>query len=611
MKRKKIQSIVLLLAAVSTVLFSACKSDVNFSDIDKHAEIGLDLALPIASMSASINDFIGNDSVAKYIVVNEDGVLQFNYDYDMIRPYTTIVLTDYMSEASTGVKVYDQTGAVINGTGNPLPAITLPITLEMHDCNVPTSIPEHGRIDSMYISNAQFTTTLQLASWAVPKEYVSSVRLVMGDQFRREGGKTQTLAFEDFGKPMTIEVEDFYINLLKNKSLKPSTKAEGDANVLNTMDMSIELVLNVPSGTPLPVVPTSQVIVSTRCDIMEYNALWGYFIPGNKMREEGTEDIASDFKEWAKIKKCTLMLAKPRVDLVAETEFVAPLNVNVNEMSVTSKESNITEKATFSGSTTTVWHFITPQVYQNQWGTPLGTIYSDVYHMTEDPAKGDLARLFRLRPDSLNYSFNIDVDPDNMHLQHRMNTNPNIYLYTKLRIPLSFNKGMELSYTDTIDDINISLNLDSIIESTKVIDSIQTSDIKVRLRAESTIPLDVKAGFCFLDSLNQKVDFDDLIDNDTIIIKAPTELKMGVVDPNHPGVSELIFNVSKDEVDKLADVKKIVYDAYILTSNETFDQNPDAKYVSLLPSSGLKLHLGASANLEVLLDLDFNKEENK
>ena len=608
MKRKNL-SVVMLFAAISAMLITGCKSDVDFSNIDKHGEIEMALALPLASVSASFNDFIGNENVAQYIVVNDDGVLQFNYDYTLVRPYTTIVLTDYMSEASKSTAIYDQTGAVITGTGNPLPPINIPITLEMDGCNTTTSIPEHGRIDSMYIKTARFTTTLSLESWVLPKDYVSSVRLVMGDQFRRAGGKVQVLDFQDFNQPITIDVEDFYVNLMKNPALKPSTKEDGDANVMNSMDMSIELILNVPSGTPVAVAPTSKVKTSVRCDIMEYEALWGYFIPGNKMREEGTEDIASDFKEWAKIKKCTLMLAKPRIDLITSTEFVAPLNVNVNEMAVVSKESNQTEKATFSGSTNTVWNYITPSVYNQQFPLPIGTVYTDTYHMTEDPDKGDLARLFRLRPDSLSYSFNIEVDPANKHLQHRMNINPDITLITQLRAPLSFNEGMDLNYADTIKDVEIKFNLDSILDEVKQIDSIKTSDIKIRLRFENTIPLDVKAGFCFLDSLDQKVELSGLIDNDTVIIKAPTALIADKVNPEKPGLSEVIINVSKEEFDKLADIRKIVYDARLMTNHETFDLNPDASYVSLLPSSGLRVKVGVSASLDALFNLEFEDDK--
>ena len=592
-----------IIAMAVVIMAGGCKSDVDFSNIDKKAEVDMALALPIGSMSAKIDDFIGSDSIREHLVVNDEGVLQINFDYDISRPYTSIELTDYMADADQSTLIKSQTGSSITGTTT----IVLPVVLTLDDCNTTEKIAEFGRIDSMRISTAKFTTTLALESWSLSKNDVSNVRLVLKDGFNRSGGALYELDFEDFGKPMEIEIHDFYMSLIKDKTLIPTTKDAADQNVTNELSCEIQMIIG--SSAHVTVGDESKVNVKMHTDMLEYEALWGYFIPGNKMREKGTEDIASDLDNWSKLKKCTLMLAKPRMDIWATTEIVAPLVIKVNEISVTSTISSETEKASFAEGDHTTWHYITPDIYHTQFQTRPGINYSAPYYMTEDPTQGDLARLFRIRPDILNYDFNIEVDPDNRHLQHRVTTNQNIDLSVKMHIPLSFNKGMELNYCDTIDDVNIALNLDSILDEVDIIDSLKASDIKLRILAESTIPLDVKVGYSFLDEFDQKIDFKDLVENDTIIINAPTELIQGVVNPDKPGKTELIVNVSREEFDKLDRVRKIVYDAFLMTNNESFDNNPGTRYVSLLPTSGLKVNIGASANLEAVLNLDFNNNK--
>ncbi len=607
MKKNKMLYAVAILSATCALLLSACKSDVDFSNIDKHAEVDMALALPIGTMSATINDFIQDEKIQEHLIVNEDGVLQVNYDFDISRPYTTINLSDYASDGNSSTEVYSQTGATITGTGNPMSPIVLPIELTFDNCNSTTFFEKQGRIDSMLIKNAKFSVTLSQESWSLPKDYVSSVRLVLGNRFHRSGGKTIFLDFKDFGQPMEIEFQDFYADLTIDNTLIPATKAAADANVVNTLDATIQVILNVPNATTMPVNTDSKLNVSMHTELMEYEVLWGYFIPGNKMHEQGTEDIQKDLDNWAKLRKCTLMLAKPRIDIWATTDIVAPLVIKVNELSVTSTESGITEKAQFPEGDHTTWNYITPAIYEEQLKTRPGITYSAPYYMTEDPSQGDLARLFRLRPDLLNYDFNVEVNNDNRHLQHRLTPTPNIDLTAKMHIPLSFNKGMELNYCDTLNDVSIAINLDSIINEIDQIDTIMTSDIKLRLQAENTIPLDVKLGYAFLDEHDQKIDFSNLIDNDTLIIKAPTELLQGVVNPDKPGISNLVISISKKEFDKLKQVRKIVYDAYLLTNNESFDNNPGTRYVSLLPGSGLKVKLSASANVDAIFDLNTNK----
>lgn len=612
MKKTLFQNITVLGLLAFGLVNHACKSGVDLSNIDKTAEVEMGLALPIGTMSASINDFLGSESIAQYLVVNEDGVLQFNYQYPIERPYTTIDLSHFVAGAEPSVPLYPIIGAVIIGNGQQM-TIPIPATLTMNDLNTATSIPQRGRIDSMQISNASFSTTLSLEDCYIPKEFIDSVVLRLGDQFLYNGPKNIRLNFKDFDKPMEINLNDVCISMLKDNTLVPTTKAQADDNVVNTIESQIDIYMTVPDGEIIQLSTTSQIKAGLQTNVLSYNALYGYFVAGASMREQGSENIAADLNNWSKLKKCTLMLAKPRINLVATTKFVAPLSIIINEMSVTSADGT-TEKAHFDEGDHKTWRYITDDIYKRQIKKPLNTAYTDSLLMTEDEALGDLDRLFRVSPDSLHYDFTIDIDYDNRHLQHRLTPDANINLDTKLYIPLSFGKGMELNYTDTMKDMSIKLNLDSLTNDLQFIDSVKASDIKLRVRAESTIPIDIKVALAFLDSLDQPIDLSGLIDNDTIFIKAPTELMAGgVVNQDRPGVAETLITVSKEEFDKLAQVRSIVYDATLMTNNKAMD-NADGgagtKSVAIRPSSGLKLNIGASADIDALLNLDFGNKGN-
>jgi len=183
MKRNRKLCAIATIVATSLLFFSGCKSDVDFSNIDKHAEIDMALALPVGTMSATINDFIQDEKVQEHLIVNDEGVLQVNFDYDISRPYTTIERTNYAINGASSTAVYPQTGATITGNGTPLFPISLPVTVRLDKCNTAAYFAQTGRIDSILITDAKFSITLSTESWTLPKEYVSSVRLVLGDRF--------------------------------------------------------------------------------------------------------------------------------------------------------------------------------------------------------------------------------------------------------------------------------------------------------------------------------------------------------------------------------------------------------------------------------------------
>lgn len=605
MKKTFFHSIIGATMFATILLSNSCKTDVDFSNIDMTAEVGMSLALPVGTVSATISDFINNENITQYLDTTEDGVLRLHIDFDINRPYTAIDLGDYSTHADLFYNVSNTDFTFVSVEGAQFPAITIPLEMEMLGCNTEEDIAEFARIDSFYVKQAQFSTTLSVENWDIPSSYIKSVSLVLSDDFRQSTGTNIVpLEFTNWGETMFINIEDFYLSMLLDRSVKPSTKAIADANVKNVINAQIKIEVEVPQGQLLAVSRSSQVHAVLHSDIFEVNAIWGYFFPGNQMREEGSEDLSNELILSDNITKLNLMLADPSIELNVNTAILAPISVNVDELSVTDKSTGDTYFAQFENGHRTVWNYITLNDYNSYLSTIPGTVFYGNYTLTADPKHGDLTRLFQTIPDILNYNFNIDVNEENRHLQHRITTDSDVNLNVGINIPLTFNKGMELAYCDTIDDVNIEVNLNSMIEDVEVIDELKTSEVVLRLMAQSTIPLDVNLGFKFLDANNREIDFRDLIESQSITISAPTVFIDGKVDETQPGENDLVITVSSEHFDRLSQVRKIVYNAGIKANDDIFKNN-DIENISVLATSGLKIKIGVAASLEAILNLNF------
>lgn len=605
MKKNISKGIVRGLFVAMTLLVSGCHTDVDFSNIDKTAQVGMSLALPIGTVSATISDFIGNETIQQYLKTDENGVLTLHYEMELDRPFTEISLDDYKANADVLYNISSTDLTIVGAPGLELAPITIPLQLTMANCNTVDNINSYARIDSLAIKRAQFSTTLSLNSLDIPKEYIKDMKIILGDAFNTSIGKIIPLQFNDWGEPMIINVEDFLLDMTLDNTLSPTTKQEADANVTNEISAKIQFNISIPQGASLSMKSNSTIHAVVQTDVLEFNALWGYFFPGNQMREKGSEDLSELFELNHNITKYNLMLADPSIQLSVSSSVLAPISVFLDELSVTIKNTGDTYYALFENGKQSVWEYITHDDYNNYLSSEPGTLFTSTYTLSSDPAHGDLSRLFQTVPDVLNYDFNIDIAPQYTNLQHRIVPDLDVNLNMAINIPLSFNKGMELAYSDTLDNVDIAFNLDQMISEIEVIDSLKASDAIIRILAQSTIPLDVKLAFQFLDENDKEIDFNDFIDNQTILISAPTEYVDGKVDEEHPGENDIIITISKEEFDKLHQVRKIAYQASISANDDVFKNN-DVEKISLLASSGLKIKVGVAASLEAILNLEFD-----
>lgn len=580
----------LTVLSISALYLHGCKADVDMNHIDPTVQVKLGLALPIGTLSATIDDFL-NGKVTNYIEVRDDGVLQYRDTFRVKRNFHAINLADYTSNATQTFKLTEQYPQ-LNGTSlkaGQTYTLEFPLTLTLNNVN---KVFEEERIDSIWLREAMFTSTLSVNNFNMPYTDIRKLEIISDKNMHRKAGSVMEIPLAGYGynSQIPISVEEFSINLMKDK-----TKAPGIDNVINQLTFTFRFTI----------VPTHDIAINSNSSIhydfniqfLDYHALWGWFKPSNLMIDTDTIYIAKEWKEWNTIQKLTLQVAEPAVKLNVTTSVGCPLTLNADYLYVQSSENSETRYATFDGNRQMTWVF--PN-YVNPITDPIGTVATNTYTLNETPQYGKLDELFAIRPDILGYKYEVVINqehPDHP-LQHRLDTNTDINVEAVTTLPFIFNPYVKLAYADSIKDINLTeLSLDSLLTEIDVIDSLYTHQLKLVFKAENWLPFDIRSTFTFLDKDNNVINFQLQENDNTLNIAGPTKVENRVI--LEPGISTLVIDIEQDELNKLASVKTILYDAFLGDNTAT---------VRLLDTSCLKISIGVATNVEAILNLNPNKE---
>lgn len=584
--------LVSLLLAGSLLTLPSCRADVDLNNIDPEAQVQLGLALPIGEMKVSINDFLKGD-VQNNIGVEEDGLLYFEDTFRITRDFHTIDLTQYISNAHEQFVIGSAQPSLV---GFSMPAgrevvLDFPLHLELTGIN--TAL-DNERIDSIYIREARFSTVLSLTELNLPYNDIKKLEIILSDNISRAQGKTIEIPLTgaDYNDSIHVLLDEFTINLMQDRNAEPSNR-----NVVTGVDFTFRFTILPEQG--IPITANSSINYDFKVQFLDYHAVWGWFRPSNLMRDKDTIRIADEWEGWSSIQKLHLQLAEPRVTLHAKQALGCPLTLNAEYLFVKSEETEEAAYATFNGSRKYIWafpEFVDPRT------APIGATVTNTLVFDHTESNGRLDKLFALRPDLIGYQFNVVINQSYSSelKQHRLTNNTDIDLEAIAHLPFIFNPNVELSYTDTIKDVDLSrTSIDSLVADIDRIDSVHVNELKLVLMAKNYIPFNIRATFRFFDKDNQEIHFNMLEDGgNTITIAGPTEIENRVV--KAPGETALIIHINQEEYDKLASVAYIVYDTFL---------GDNTVSVRVLDRSGLQVKIGIAADVEALLRLEKDKDK--
>ena len=603
-----------------TMLWNGCTADVDLDNIDTSVEVEANVATPIGSMTATIDDFVGDGTWGIFIdTLDHEGVITFRDTFSIARDFHKLDLSKYISSTKISMNVYDKMeakGVLANGqiTGNGQTIeLEFPLTLKLKGIN---DDKNYQRIDSAMIKNAKFESSIGKAG-GLPLEWdwINKVVLHMDENnFNRKGGNDIVVYSKGDGygysEPIPSNIDEFTLNLMKDK--RPSKPELYYGNAIDSCKFVIKMTMTIPQEAGVVTVPKSAGFeYRLRVQFIDYYAVWGMFEPSNDMHGEGLETIATYWEPWNTLRDLRLPFAEPKVDMHVTTQVAGAL-VMYGDYLYTKNTQGEEAYALFNGEKTLEKHF-TPSEYLTLDSEIGATTTNMCVTFDKDPARGQIDRLFSIRPDMIGYKFHVDFNRQATP-QVRLTPNTSIKVDAVCNLPMILNEGVSLGYTDKITGIDLSmLDLDSLLKDVEMIDTLEEASAKLVIKFENSIPLQFKGMLTCLDE-NDNVIIDPktekpllLTENDTILIAAP-EFKKDEQTHNWeatPLESVEVINVDREDLETLRQIKTIEFHAWMDDKSLDEAYKNGLNNIQLKDKNYLKVKIAVGANVEGVLNLEF------
>lgn len=610
---------ILSLAGIFTMLWQGCEANVDLNNIDTSVKVQANVATPIGSMKATIGDFVGDGTWGIFIdTVKNHGVLTFKDTFSIARDFHNLDLSKYISNTTLKMNVYDKLEGqpyFVNGQimGNDQPIVlTFPMTLKLTGINNNQS---HQRIDSALINNASFISNItSIGGLPLKWEWIEKVELNLGDNFSRPAGNTVTVYQKGNGygynQDIRVAVDAFSLNLMKNK--EPQSWQQYTNNVVDTCQFEVRMHIVVPSSAGVIKIPSTAAFqYKLGVQFIDYEAVWGMFEPSSDMATEAEDNIADAWKPWNDISKLRLPFAEPSVDMLVTTQIAGAM-IMEGDYLYTKNAQGETAYATFDKYETkySLYKYFTKNEYLSL-DSPIGAEATMHVLFDKDPERGHIDKLFAIRPDKIGYKFSVKFNEQETP-QIRISNNTSIKLDAICNLPMIFNEGVELAYSDTITDIDLStLEFDSILSGIEIIDTLEDASAKLVIKIENSIPLQFKGVLTCLDEnnnviINPKTNEPFLItENDTIVIGAPKYEFINHVWQEETLECAEIVNVDREDLETIKRIKSIAYYVSLDDESLAYAYEQGLFNVKLTEDNHLRIKLAVGANVEGVLNLEF------
>lgn len=611
---KRLLTILSMVSILSlSLLIQGCEADVDLNNIDTSVKVNANVATPIGSIRATLGDFFGDGTFGISIdSVKNHGVLTFRDTFSIERNFHQIDLSKYIGTAELDLDVYNQVkqwlfDGKLQGNDTQI-KFQFPLTLKLKGINHSVS---SQRIDSALIKNASFVSTINpVGNLPIKWEWIDKVTINLGENFHRPAGNSITIYQKGdnyaYGQEIPINIDEFSLNLMKNKT--PQAWQDYRNNVTDSCSVDIAIYMTVPKSAGAIEIPsTSAFQYKLAVEFIDYHAVWGMFEPSDDMSAMAEDRIGDFWEPWNSISKLCLPLAQPSVDVAITTQLAGALILEGDHLYTKNEQGDI-RYATFGGKQT-LYKYFTKNEY-----LPLDSeigAETDIHVLFDnDPERGCLDKLFAIRPDYIGYKFAVKFNEQETP-QIRMTNNTSIRLDAACELPMIFNEGLEIAYSDTINDIDLSaLDIDSILNSITVLDTLEEAKAKLVITLENSIPLEFIGKLTCLDA-NGNIIIDPktnepflLTEKDTIAIAAPEFAFENHAWSSTASESIEVINVDREDLETIKKINKVVF--YIELNDKAMQQAYDKGLfnVKLTNDNYLRVKLGVGASVEAVLNFD-------
>lgn len=597
-----------LFAALLAINLGGCKEQLG--ELDTTAGLNMALSIPFGSFSLSMNDLLGEN--APNLIVDEEGMFHIK-DTTVVAPkaFHAIDLTDYfiLTEGGKHFKVLDQLSSKINPAWLSFGVITspkdttIPLTFEMSmklkGFNVDM---DSERIDSIWVALAEFSSMVNKSSdFGINWSNIGGITLKMGDRIVRHQIASNEVVIPigsyDFGSTIPIIIDDFTVNLVDKTGSTP-------LGLVDSVKIEVIFDLELHAFEPISITAESDFVYDLSIDLLNYDAVWGYFKESREMYDHNAISLDSLWRNWKDIKNMKLRFARPSLTFYMDHHIGAPLKTHVDYMYSYNAEKDEKIFAKWNGQTET--DLIIENVLD-----PTDPKYADLnskvrielpFSYREDQGHIDL--LFHNIPDSFCYAYHVMVDEGRKarYPQHRLTSNLDFTANEVLDLPFYFENGTSFRCEQNMQGLKLSsLQLDSMLQKANINAQTTRNDLTLYIAAENYVPFEVDVVMECLDKDSNLIVGPDgkplisFFEGDTLRVPAPAAADM--VDGKAVKPSQLISTrvLHKKDFDNMAQVAQVHLVAII---------GKNAAPAKVTTDTKLTMRIGVTAEVEGTLNFD-------
>ena len=286
-------------------------------------------------------------------------------------------------------------------------------------------------------------------------------------------------------------------------------------------------------------------------------------------------------------------VSEPQVQFIVKHSLAVPMLVNLKYL-YTDSENGERRYASFNNNPNQLGKCVHLPA-QIAVTDPLDKHAYDTIRLDYTSENGNIDTLFTISPKTISYAFDVETDTTSHMQQYRITDDTDIQLTTTISIPFAFNDSVAITYRDTISDINLSaMQLDSLLERTRVIKQVEDAQLQLFLIVENSIPMAIEGRFTCYDANHQIVALSS--QNDSVlsfVVDCPKAIHNGIT--QEPSVNQIpVITITEEDWNALASVRYIVFEA-MLGDNSTA--------ATLTPEAGIRIHLSVAADIDMTIDL--------
>ena len=622
MKNSFVYILIACIAFVSLCLNSCVEKDVDLTNIDATTSVQTSLALPIGSMTFKFGDFIGSNTIPQ-ITIDDQGRYVFMDTIEASNEYHPVDMSALVTRTNSQWNIADEAGKIVDQLLAAFPQIgtyapqlkdlvtipdagfTFPIELALAlsgqksfnfsldfpidiDLTALNAHSDYQRVDSVIIRHAGFTSIFTQNKFNLPWEDISSVELFLSDNFRGIG-PILTLPIGEYGydQEIPINLDNFNLILMKD----PSLPSSGD-NIEDTIHLSIRFTFDLKND--FTIYNDQYIGYDFHVNLIDYHAMFGYFAASDLMQDEMVETpLTQLWSGWEMFENWVLPISEPSIHLEVDHTLGVPLLVDLKHLYVTSKDGKDKRYATFDAAKQQT----SKQIYLGRTitnDTRLDEpIHEELYLDYRDTC-GNIDNLFTIPAHAISYAFSVSTDTTSSLKQYYILDNTMVNLKAMIKVPFTFNEGVNLSYSDTVDDITISeFDLDSLLASIPLLEDSLEAKLNLYLVVENGIPFKIEGKFTFFDANNNVVKLNAMKDS---VNNLTLDYPISVVDTIIPSINniEIPLELYQEDFKAISTIKSVAFEAKL-------GENMHA--VNLTPEAFVTIKMGVAADVKAIIDV--------